>query len=170
MTVKQDIPAQVIHEIDKVADEILNGLGSIDEKKINLVPFEGSWTAAQVIVHVTKSNNGLIRYFQETGTIPSREPDSGVETLKKIFLDFATKLKSPDFIVPEALKYNKHEIVSKLRQSFEDVLSAARECNLTDEVNHFIFKSITKVELAHFIVYHTQRHIHQLKKIKKALE
>ena len=37
--------------------------------------------------------------------------------------------------------------------------------NLSEMISHSLFGEVTKLELLHFVVYHTQRHIHQLKKI-----
>ena len=37
--------------------------------------------------------------------------------------------------------------------------------NLSEMINHPAFGDITKFEILHFVLYHTQRHIHQLEKI-----
>ena len=41
--------------LDNAADELVQLTSSVDARKINLIPFKNSWTAAQLIVHVTKS-------------------------------------------------------------------------------------------------------------------
>jgi len=151
--------------LDNAADELVQLITSIDIRKINLVPFKESWTAAQLIVHVTKSNKAIAQALHMEGELAIRDIDKGIAGLKKMFLDFDIKYKSPQFIIPEEGNYNKDEIIESLKRSVERLQDARSKHNLSEVIILPPFGEITKLELLHFVLYHTLRHIHQLKNI-----
>jgi hypothetical protein len=151
--------------LDNAANELVQLISAVDMQKINLIPFKNSWTPAQLIVHVTKSNKAIAQALNMEGNVSPRNIDEGVAGLKKMFLDFNIKYKSPEFIIPEEGNYNKDEIIESLKRSVERLQAARDKQNLTDVINLPPFGEITKLELLHFVLYHTMRHIHQLKNI-----
>jgi hypothetical protein len=147
-----------------------NVLLSLDEQAMNTVPFNDSWTAAQVAQHVSKSTNFMAKAMATEPKDARRRPDEKIPELKKIFLDFSTKLKSPDFIIPEEGHYAKEAVTEKLDRAFERLQENVGHANLNDLVENLPFGPTTKLELLHFVVYHTQRHLNQLTKIAGALK
>ncbi len=55
------------------------------------------------------------------------------------------------------------------RNSFKDLTHTFQGTDLSQIMNLSVFGDITKVELLYFVLYHTQRHIHQLKNILEDL-
>ncbi|HEV8285081.1 MAG TPA: dihydrofolate reductase family protein [Chitinophagaceae bacterium] len=161
---------ELFTSLDKATSEFIELVSLFTEQKINTVPFEGSWTAAQVAEHVTKSNSLITKSLNDEGKTIDRGPDEGVQTLREVFLDFTTKLQSPELILPAQNKHQRETLIAELRESIEQLKRAGKAANLFHAVKHPIFGEITKLELLHFVVYHTQRHIYQLKKIYKAIE
>ncbi len=169
ITEKQDILSLHI-SVNDTTSEILQLVSSFGKKEINIIPFEGSWTAAQVAEHVTKSNTGIAKEFQKKGKICEREPDAGVQHLKSVFLNFTTKLRSPEFILPTRDMYSRETVIRNLKKSIDTLKGVSKNEDLFRVIDHPIFGEVTKLEMLHFVVYHTQRHIHQLKNIIKILE
>jgi len=151
--------------LDDVTSEFTELISSFTEMQINELPFPGSWTAAQVADHVAKSNIGIIKSLKKEGRSPGRAPDAMIEDLKRTFLDFDTKLQSPEFILPSRDIYQKKLVVDTLATSIAELKELSRHINLFEIISHPIFGDITKLELVHFVVYHTQRHLRQLKNI-----
>ena len=151
--------------LDNTTSELIELISSFSETEINEIPSAGSWTAAQVAEHVTKSNFGIIKSLKKEGTSPGRAADAGVEELKKTFLDFDKKLLSPEFILPTRDIYQKKLVIDNLEISIAQLKELSRHVDLFEMISHPIFGEVTKLELLHFVVYHTQRHIHQLKNI-----
>ena len=87
--------------IDTAAAELRGLISPLSEKQINTIPFEDSRTAAQLADHVTKSNKGIEQAMNTEGTIADRDPAKRAGELAGVFLDFSTKLTSPEFIVPK---------------------------------------------------------------------
>ena len=94
-----------------------------------------------------------------------RNTDERAEELKKMFLDFTVKYQSPGFIVPEKKEYQKESVVEQLKISIEQLKKLRGETNLNDIITLPVFGEITKLEILYFVLYHTQRHIQQLKNV-----
>ena len=161
---------ELFASFDDTASELLQVVSSFNEKEINTAPFKDSWTAAQVAEHVTRSNNSIIKSLELQGETTERNPAEGAEGLKKTFLDFTTKLKSPKFILPTQSTYSKEMIIADLKKSLERLKEVRDPATLSEVINHPVFGDVTKLELLYFVMYHTQRHIHQLKNIFKKLD
>jgi DinB family protein len=165
MVTEKSDTQQLFASLDKIWLEFSNLVSSIDEKDINIVPFEDSWTIAQLATHVKKSNNAIVQALQMEGKPCSRNANERAEELRNIFLDFTIKFQSPDFIVPEKKEYKKDEIINKLDNSIEQLKQLKSVTNLSEIINLPVFGEITKLELLYFVLYHTQRHLRQLKNI-----
>ena len=150
-------------EISLVAKELYELAASINEDQFNTEPFTGSWTPAQLVVHVTKSNNGIIQGLDMQGSTAVRKHGSRIEELKKIFLNFDQKLQSPAFILPKPGHYEKQATLDALQQSNQQLNDKGTTVNLSDVIVFQVLGEISKLELLYFVLYHTQRHVHQLK-------
>lgn len=159
----------LIEQIDEVVSEMTEVMTSLDESEINLVPYKDSWTAGQLIRHIVKSTEGMYKVMTQDGDKPDRDPLARVDELKNIFLNFSSKLQSPDFIIPEEGPYKKLDIIQQLGHNFQELRKSAKDKDLTVIVKGLPFGDITKSELLHFVLYHTQRHLNQLRKIHEAL-
>lgn len=157
-----------LETLDEFADTykaFLNAAKSFDEEEINQVPFENSWTAAQVLIHVTKSNYGIAKAMKLEGTKVDRDTDSRVDELRKTFLDYTVKFKSPEFIIPPDGAQDRNKIIEDFERSVEQIKEAGKTANLTEAIKHVAFGEITKLELLHFVLFHMQRHTRQLRNI-----
>lgn len=161
---------QLFTSLKEIWAELVTMISSTNELSINAMPFEGSWTAAQLATHVTKSNKAIVQGLHMEGKPAHRNPEEGVPHLRELFLNFETKFQSPEFIVPENKQYDKEAVVAALNRSIEQLKEDGIKVDLTEIINLPVFGEITKLELLHFVLYHTQRHIHQLKKILSALQ
>jgi hypothetical protein len=151
--------------LDETSAELLQLVHAVDVDIFNAVPFANSWTAGQVIVHVIKSNLAIAKALKLEGKTMDRDPDERVNELKDLFLDFTIKFQSPDFILPPEMNYNKEEIVRDFLQSIGQLKEGSNDVNLAEAITHEAFGEITKLELLYFVLFHTQRHMHQLQNI-----
>lgn len=156
---------EITDELRQATGKFLQTVSSFSEAELNKLPFKGSWTAAQVAEHVKKSNLGMINTLSSEGGAIDRDPAARVQELKDIFLNFEIKLQSPQFIIPAEGEYKKAPLVKDLHASIEQILELSRTVNRQEGIKHPIFGEITRQEILHFIVYHTQRHLRQLNNI-----
>ena len=156
--------------LDDTSSELFQLVSSGDSTTINTVPFKDSWTVAQLASHVTKSNKAIAQALNMEGKQAERNPGERVPELKKMFLDFSTRFNSPEFIRPKQDSYQKEALIAELKKSNEQLKELRSKINLSEIISLAAFGEITKVELLHFVLYHTQRHVHQLKNILRALK
>ena len=161
---------ELLSELDDTAMQLLNAMQTIEESDFNTVPYEGSWTAGQLARHVFKSTSGIAAALGKNGAIAKRNAGEKIPMLRDTFLNFSIKLQAPQFIVPEEKVYDKQASIDELKQAFQLFKTNASATDVNELVEGLPLGEVTKLELIHFIIYHTQRHIYQLEKISKALQ
>ena len=160
----------LIKELEQTKDELINVVSSISNDKIDTIPFEGSWTAGQLLEHLCKGvSTGILR-----GNVQkvSRPADEKIAFVRSVFLDFTQKFNAPDFIVPVETTHNKAEQLSILTAKFDRLIEAVGTYDLTEECIDFAipgFGNFTRMEWIAFHMIHTQRHLQQLKHIAAKL-
>ncbi|WP_294819777.1 DinB family protein [uncultured Flavobacterium sp.] len=163
---------EIISQLEAALGKTITLLSSFNEKDLNAVPFEGSWTAAQVGRHLYKAGNGMDELLLAPTEAVGRNPEEKAQELKNLFLDFSIKMESPDFIVPEEKEYDKELLIASLREVKNKMIPAAKETDLTQLAmlpEGHPLQGHTKLEIVHFVAYHTMRHNHQIEKIGEAL-
>lgn len=160
---------KLMQEINQTADIFINLISRFDNKQLNTIPFQGSWTAGQVADHVIKATSGLPD--NRTRSV-DRIPDEQVEGIKSVFLDFTVKFQAPDFIIPGEGPFDPDFILHQLSRVKKQNIAAAMNKDISKlcldlELPGFGF--LTRYEWLQFSVYHTQRHIHQLRNISEKI-
>jgi hypothetical protein len=108
--------------------------------------------------------------MRNEGKPAERSADEKIPMFRKTFLDFSSKMKAPEFIVPEEKTYDKQTSIEALKNAFKQLKETADKADVNEMVEGLPMGTVTKLELLHFVLYHTQRHLHQLKKICEALK
>lgn len=161
---------EILSETADTISQLTDLLSKVEDNKINTIPYEGSWTAPQLLRHVTKSINGMTKVMSIDAKKAERNPGERIEQLKAIFLDFSKKLNQPEFIIPEEWIYEKQSSIEELNMSFARFKESVSNATLDELVENLPLGPITKLEIVHFVLYHTQRHLHQMEKICTALK
>lgn len=103
--------------------------------------------------------------------IPERPVDERVLELKNILLDYELKMESPNFILPDDRKFTKKESIEGIQKVFSELIIHLGNTELSELIDHDSpLGSITKWEIANFIMFHSQRHLHQIENIVKSLK
>jgi hypothetical protein len=165
MTITTSGTAEIFASFDDVSSQILELFSSFNGQQINIIPFKGSWTAAQVADHIAKATTSIAGTLMAPGKIADREPDERVKEMKDLFLDFEKKFQSPEFVLPRQGSLIREELIKDLEKTIEAFKNAAKIANLSEIVKDSALGEMTKLELIYLSLYHTQRHIHQLKNI-----
>jgi hypothetical protein len=160
---------ELVAALGEAVAEITSLMESLTDEQINKVPYEDSWTAGQLLRHVSKSMAHMPETMNADGQKADREITQRVPELKSIFLDFSNKFQSPDFIKPEPGPYSKQDSIDELNEVFRNMKMSVEGVDLETVIEGLPMGPVTKLELVHFLVYHTQRHLHQMNKITNAL-
>jgi hypothetical protein len=162
----------ILIEMTETTNNLLQTISSFPAEKFNTIPFEGSWTAAQVSDHILKSVSGVLELLFSNTKPTTRQPDEKVEAIKSMFLDFTTKMKSPEFVLPENSPIEKEKILNAWANTKTKLIDAIKTLDLPATCTVFElpgFGEFTRAEWIWFAIYHTQRHTRQLKNIYEML-
>lgn len=160
---------KILEDLNTVHAEILRLVSALKQDEINAVPFDGSWTAAQVINHLFKSDYSILKALRGHTKLTGRQPDEYAGRIKSQLLNFNNKMHSPEFIKPATIVFNKRALLNSLASSGKQLSDAIQTLDLARTCHHSVLIDFTRLELIYFVIYHTQRHIHQVKNIKDAL-
>ncbi|MET6998265.1 DinB family protein [Chitinophaga defluvii] len=154
--------------LDHSFQELLHQLTTFDQEQLNIAPFKNSWTAGQLAEHLIKANGGFLEVINGPVQDTPRAPDAKIAEIKGIFLNFETKMQAPAFIIPADIHYEKPYLLSSLQDIKAGLDHATTTLDLTKTCLAFelpVLGYLTRLEAVYFVIYHTQRHLHQLKNI-----
>lgn len=163
----------ILQEFEETFSDLESAINLFDDKKFNEVPFEGSWTPGQVVQHIVLSSAGFAQVLNAEVKETDRAIDELIPELKSIFLNFGLKMKSPDFILPELKDYDREAFLVKVKEIRQAIGKAISALPLDKTCLAFQLPGmgyLTRLEAVHFVIYHTQRHIHQLRSMKQFLK
>jgi len=159
-----------VKQIRGTNEKLFAILDSFDESHLNTVPYANSWTAAQVGNHLTKSDRFITQLVSGPTVSTERAADEYVKQLADTFLNFDEKLVAPEMIIPDEKTFTKAEVLTDIKSTRSNLLNVANSVDLTRTTSlKSPFGKSTLLELLHFHLYHTKRHIHQLEKIRAAV-
>ncbi|GGF34340.1 DinB family protein [Echinicola rosea] len=156
----------VFEAFEEISTQLISHLKDLSENQLNSIPFEGSWTAAQVGNHLFKSY--AVAYTLKGNTAAcDRQVDQKVWDIKNVFLDFTIKMASPEAILPDNNPISKAQLIRQLTERIEE-LKALKDEDLHRVCLDFIipeYGEFTRLEWMWFTIFHTRRHVYQLEKI-----
>ncbi len=145
---------------------------SIDPETYNKVPFEGSWTAGQVVEHVNMVGMGFIHLLNGNTVATIRPVNEHVDRIKTMFLNFDSKNIASPNLIPAAGDYDLQDQLAKLEDIKSTIITAVNTLDLDMTCLGFdirTFGYLTRLEAVYFFLFHTKRHAHQLQNIVKSL-
>lgn len=160
--------AELKQEVENTFAALYQTLSLFEQSEINVIPFEGSWTAGQVTRHIIKATSGFHKICDGNTKKLDGAIDEKVPVLKEIFLNFNTKYNSPEFIYPEDREYDKKELLSTLQKIESEILDIVANYDVSLTCMDFEIPGVgnlTIYELINFALFHTKRHTHQLRVI-----
>jgi hypothetical protein len=158
----------MLKDLDETTGNFLKALSAFEPDQINIVPFDGSWTAGQVVEHILKSEGGVPETLLGPTSPTSRTSDEKVAIINSIFLDFSTKLQAPSFIIPSEGPHDQKQLLTSFANKRAEIATIAGTEDLTLTCTSFNFPTLgqlTRLEWLSFIIAHSKRHTFQLRNI-----
>ncbi|MDQ6762521.1 MAG: DinB family protein [Bacteroidota bacterium] len=163
---------EILSGLDETSNDLFQTIALFTQDQFNKVPFQNSWTAAQVAEHIFKSEKGIPVVLKGKNRPTERQPGEKVEKIKSIFLDYDLKMKSPESVFPSNEKHDKEQMAASLKANREEIVKVASTLDLKQTFYDFEFPTLgefTGIEWLTFITCHTKRHTHQMKNIYSKL-
>ncbi|WP_417236958.1 DinB family protein [Bizionia paragorgiae] len=159
----------LINDIEITFDRLLSELAFFSNETLNKTPPFKGWTAGQTVEHIIICGSGIP---DSSVTQTNRPYDEKIKILKGIFLDFNAKYEADPSLQPISEQYKKEELIQTLLEIKQHLMGKAETDNLELLCQDMEFPSLgylTRHEWLRFIVFHTERHIHQISNIRKSL-
>ncbi len=149
--------------LERAFDEFIASFSSFGDDDINRVPFQNSWTPAQVAQHIILATDGV----PDRETVGGDRPfDAYLPKIRPWWEDLNQKFQSPVSLRPDTKSHLKQELLAELHRCREKDLAIVEEGDLTIICCDMELPTIgflTRYEWLWFIEMHLKRHIFQLK-------
>lgn len=154
-------------QFKNATQELLDIISSLTEEELNTFSEKGGWTVAQIGEHLLKSY-AVVETLNGT-VVPTERPiDQKVEEMRTLFLNFDIKMNSPEAIIPSKGFIVEARLLKGLERRIEELNEVIQNKDLSMTCTDFEipeYGPFTRLEWIHFNLYHTQRHVHQMKRI-----
>lgn len=161
------------NQLLKNTDELIAAIEEFPASTFNTKPNPDSWSAAEVLEHLYRSESGIPKLFVgKTKTLTDRPPDARVETMKHRFLESDKKMTASAIILPTEGEKSKDDLISTFRKNREKIaqlIDTLPPEELCLRFEHPILGYLTRIEWVHFNIIHAKRHMRQLERIKAQL-
>lgn len=160
--------------MDENTAELAELAAQFSDADFNQKPDENSWSAAEVVEHLFRSEFGTSRLLTgETKAVDARDSDAMLSKMRKVVANREAKLKASGPILPTGKEKSKDELIGEFQQNREKVKEVMTGLDLNQlcvTYEHPIFGQLTRLEWLEFNIMHTHRHMAQIKQIQKALK
>ncbi|NIM10550.1 MAG: hypothetical protein GTO45_01020 [Candidatus Aminicenantes bacterium] len=162
--------SKVIEDIKKSTDELVDYLADFPTESFNIKPGPNSWSASGTAEHLVLLETLVNQILKGKTRTTDRNPEDKIERIKSTFLNVDKKLTAGSPILPGEKPKEKEEVIKEIKscqQALVDIINANHLELTCLGFNHGLFGELTRIEWVYFNIYHSQRHLHQLKNIKK---
>ena len=153
-------------EFNTTTSTLLEILLSLSEEQLNFQPKEG-WSAGQLGDHLLKTY-AFVDILNGTTRKTDRSVDQKMKSIKTLFSDNSIKMDAPKAVIPSNKKINKKDLIKGLQNRVEQIEMVIQTQDLSLICCDFSipeYGEFTRFEWIWFNIYHTQRHIYQLKRL-----
>ncbi|KAA2240161.1 DinB family protein [Chitinophaga agrisoli] len=165
---------QLQEDLDNNSRLFLDILDTIPADKLQQKNARTEWSIMECAEHLLITEQQVAKTLQHPSRpVEGREPDSKIAQIDKSFLEFDKRLlyvPDPDTMegafkdvagFSQAFRHNRNLIKAALAQAPLD-----EECRGAE---HPLFGHMTRLEWAHYVISHTERHLQQINRIEASL-
>lgn len=153
-------------------NNLLDVLSDIPKEIFDKQPESKEWSIGKVAEHLIKVEIGTVRLFTGPTEPSARDAEQKVEQIKRRMLDHETKMRAYGPIVPDDKPKDKTKALEKIQNIRQQISSFIDILDLTEIITGFehpIFGPLTRIEWIYFNIYHSRRHVHQIRLIIETL-
>lgn len=159
-----DKARRTLDEFNDTSADLLNILDSASQAELNHKPRD-KWSLGQIGDHLLKSYASVDTLRGNTET-PCRPMEQKVGLVKQLFLDRSVKMDSPEAILPARGSIDKADLIKGIEKRFQQTRKVIENKDLSLICKDYAiaqYGPFTRYEWIWFNIYHTQRHIQQMK-------
>lgn len=149
---------------EKVTEELIQLLNSLNEHQLNHPFVPGKWTPAQLGFHLYKSY-ASIEIMNGATEVVDRPIDEKIPQFREVLLNFEERYQAPKEVVPPAEVINKEKLLKALHKRIMQHRKIWKKADLSCLCMDFAipdYGHFTRLEWLAFNTFHTLRHVQQL--------
>ena len=157
----------VLDDLEGSTKMLMEELSAFSDHHFFQRPAEGSWSAGEIAEHIllleTRSNEGML-----TARPGNRPFDLKIIPMRDGLREDEKKYAAPSIVFPKGESKNKESLLDALVQQREVLKSMIRQMDLSliTEFRHPVIGSMSRLEWVYFHIYHTERHVRQLRSLR----
>jgi hypothetical protein len=159
---------ELSQEWRNTSGELLSVLSAMNETELNRLPFKGSWTPAQVGMHLYLSYGLSMKLLHGPNTPAGRNAAARINMIRNDFLNYTVKFETAGQIRPANNFYDKNKLLNDLSTTIDEISSVLINEDLELLCTAFaipVYGQLTKLEVLCLVLFHTQRHLQQVRNI-----
>jgi hypothetical protein len=159
-------------ELDKSTKELIKIINEFPDKDFNTRISENAWSTGEVLEHIIRLDGFMIKLLEGESKPTKRNPEDKLEFIKRGFLDIEKKYNAPKFFIPRENNQNKNDCLENIIVNRKKISELVIQSNLSGtypDIIHPVFGEMSSVEWIYSIIYHSERHMIQIKRIKDNL-
>lgn len=165
---------ELLNHLQTSRIDLLNLITDINDKDFMKKPSDDIWSIAEVIEHLVLIDESLYKTILHKAenipdTIPETTPNGKI--LHIVPNPKYGKVVAPKHITPQTIYTSKQEAIAAFNKSRDTIEAFATTTNLPLEriaFRHFSLGLLNGKNWLVFIAAHCQRHIYQIRNLKKA--
>jgi uncharacterized damage-inducible protein DinB len=154
--------------LETVSEGLIQSLRQFSPESFIKKPGEHRWSAAEVAEHLLIIAKNINRVVQAESAVPDRASDKKVTVIKEALRDRGTKRIASEHVVPSGDRHDQQGLMNELQAQMQQLSATMKEKDLNGLCTvypHPRLGKFTRLEWGYFIIYHTERHCHQLQDI-----
>ncbi len=164
--------------LQDLLSEYVKELNDLSHEDLNKSPGENSWSVAEVVYHISHAEKAIVQYIQKKLIKPEEAKRAGLKSMYKAILLRLALRSSRKFRAPKVLDnpqgpYEKDQLISEwkiIRATLGNTYDSVSQDHLGRQLfKHPVVGKINLYQTLGFMGDHMQRHLKQIRKIKKEL-
>ena len=157
---------RIKNDLVESTSNLLDILFSVSEAHFNTSTPKGGWSIGMIAEHLIKVESGTLNLFSGPVERTGRDPSSKIESIRDRLLDFDSSMTAYGPIVPDEKPKDKTKALEKMQDIRQKLKGLIEIQDMTETITGFehpLFGYLTHVEWIYFNIFHSRRHVNQMK-------
>lgn len=161
---------QIIADLDNNTQALVDCLSGFSPDTVNKKPNENNWSAAEVAAHLLRLDFGINRVLNGPTSDATRPYDAKMDVFKTALASIDRVLNAPESMIPSATPKDIQYVIDQIKEEREKMKTTIRTADLTQicvAFDHPYFGEFSRYEWLYFNIFHTERHLKQIERIRE---
>ncbi len=159
----------LLSDFDLKTNELQHAIMLFKQPQINIHAFENQWSAGEIVDHMILSDMDVIKILNGKFVETKDGASEKKAFLAAAFGNMKSKMVAAERLRPTHKNYSRYDLRADLTESRETLRKLISQSPSKHSFEHPELGQMTSVELLHYVIFHTKRHISQLRNTFLAL-